>query len=175
MANRVLIGNHPNHGYGLYVAPTGVADPGVLGSDKNSFLFDSTAASHSQLLCWKEVTTTSSHNGSTVSFTYNSHGVRNYAIAFASQISDATESASDISCISEAANTARASASYSMFGGALGPMNANTFNNDLGNDIRFTVTLTNSGSTGTCTIGRESPSSSAKDFLVNVMIFKEEA
>ena len=62
-----------------------------------------------------------------------------------------------------------------MFGGALGTMNANTFSNDKGNDIRFTITLTNSGSTGTCTIGRESPSSSAKDFLVNVMIFKEEA
>ena len=172
MANRVLLGNHPNHGYGLYVAPTG---GNVLGSDKNSFLFDSTAASHSQLLCWKEVTTTSSHNGSSVSFTYNSHGVRNYAIAFSSQISAGTDTASDISCISEAANTARASASYSLFGGALGSMNANTFNNDVGNDIRFTITLTNSGSTGTCTISRESPSSSAKDLLVNVMIFKEEA
>ncbi len=169
MANRVLIGNHPNHGYGLYVAPTG---GNVLGSDKNSFLFDSTAATHSQLLCWKEVTTTSSHNGSTVSFTYNSHGVRNYAIAFASQISSASETASDISCISEAANTARASASYSLFGGQLGNVNSTT---DLGNDIRFTITLTNSSSTGSCTIGRESPSSSAKDLLVSVMILKEEA
>ena len=169
MANRILIGNHPNHGQVLYVAPTG---GNVLASDKSSFLFDSTVATHSQLLCWKEVTTTSSQNGGTVSFTYNSHGVRNFAVAFASQISDVSETASDISCISESANTERASASYSLFGGSLGGVNSTT---DKGNDITFTIALTNSGSTGTCTISRSSPSSSSKDFLVNVMIFKEEA
>ena len=172
MANRVLLGNHPNHGYGLFVDKTG---GNVLGSDASNFLLDSDAASHSQLLCWKEITTTSSHNGSTVSFTYNSYGVRNYAVAFCSQISSASEDADDITCISEATNTARDTASYSLFGGTLGGLGASSWNNDLGNDIRYSIALTNSSTTGTCTISRESPSSSAKDFLINVLIFKEEA
>ena len=168
--NRVLMGNHPTHGYGLYVSPTG---GNVLSSDNDYLLMDSSAPSHGQLLVWKEMETTSSHNGSTVSFSYNSYGVRNYAVAFCSQIgAGGTEDADDITCISEAVNTARATASYSLFGGALGGVSSTA---DLGNDITFEITLTNNGNTGTCTIARESPSSSAKDFLVNVLIFKEAA
>ena len=168
MTSRVLIGEHDTHGYGLYVSPTNVD---VTLADNDYFLFDSSAASQSQLLCWKEVTTTSSHNGSTVSFPYYSAGVRNYAVGFASQIASG-EDADDISCISEVVNTARASATYSLFGGALGPVSSTA---DLGNDITFEITLTNSGTTGTCTIARTSPASSAADFLISVLIFKEEA
>jgi len=170
MANRVLLGNHPNHGYGLYVAPTG---GNVLGSDKSDFLFDSTAASQAQLLCWHQVTTQSSHNGSSISFDYSNFGVRNFAFAFCSQISSASESASDISCVSQSSGTARASASYAIFGGAQGGLNDTA---DLGNDINFTIDLTDQGSgVGRCTISRTSTDSSAKDFLVNVLIFKEQA
>ena len=47
---------------------------------------------------------------------------------------------------------------------------------DLGNDINFTIDLTDQGSgVGRCTISRTSTDSSAKDFLVNVLIFKEQA
>ena len=169
MANRILAGNHATHGQGIYVSPTNVD---VTAADNDYFLMDSSAAGHGQLLLWKEVTTTSSHNGSTVSFTYNSHGVRNYAIGFCSQIAQG-EDADDITCISETANTARASATYSLFGGTLGGIGT-TYNTDYGNDITFEITLTNSGNTGTCTIARESPASSSADFLVNVLIFKEE-
>jgi|TARA_B100002003_G_scaffold247830_1_gene280194 hypothetical protein len=169
MGNRVLIGNHPTHGYGLYVSPVG---GNVLGSDNNYLLMDSNAPAHGQLLVWKELTTTSAHNGSTVSFSYNSYGVRNYAMAFCSQIGSTSEDADDISCISEAVNTARATASYSLFGGALGGVNSTV---DRGNDITFEIILTNNGNTGTCTIARESPASSIHPFLVNVLIFKEAA
>ncbi len=166
---RVLIGEHATHGYGIYVSPTNVD---VTAADNDYFLMDSSAAGHGQLLLWKEVETTSAHNGSTVSFDYNSHGVRNYAIGFCSQIAQG-EDADDITCISETANTARASATYSLFGGTLGGIGT-TYNTDYGNDITFEITLTNSGNTGTCTIARESPASSSADFLVNVLIFKEE-
>tara|TARA_R100001510_G_C7608790_1_gene173013 strand:+ start:496 stop:1008 length:513 start_codon:yes stop_codon:yes gene_type:complete len=170
MANRVLLGNHPNHGQGLYVSPTG---DNVLASDKSEFLFDSTAASQAQLLCWHEVTTTSSHNGSSLSFDYSNFGVRNFAFAFGSQITGASETASDVSCVSQASGSARASASYAIFGGALGALNSTA---DLGNDINYTIELTDQGSgVGRCTINRTSPSSSAKDFIVNVLIFKEKA
>ena len=166
---RVLIGEHATHGYGIYVSPTNVD---VTAADNDYFLMDSSAAGHGQLLLWKEVETTSAHNGSTVSFDYNSHGVRNYAIGFCSQIAQG-EDADDITCISETADTARASATYSLFGGTLGGIGT-TYNTDYGNDITFEITLTNSGNTGTCTIARESPASSSADFLVNVLIFKEE-
>tara|TARA_Y100000310_G_scaffold105791_1_gene104331 strand:- start:343 stop:852 length:510 start_codon:yes stop_codon:yes gene_type:complete len=169
MTDRVLIGEHDTHGYGIYVSPTNVD---VKAADNDYFLLDSEGAGHGQLLLWKEVETTSAHNSSTVSFTYNSQGVRNYAMAFCSQITSASEDADDITCISEAVNTARATASYSLFGGALGGVNSHV---DKGNDITFEITLTNSGNTGTCTIARTSPSSSAKDFLINVLIFKEAA
>ena len=146
MANRVLLGNHPNHGYGLFVSRSaGTASDGstiaaqnVLDSDKSEFLFDSTAASQAQLLCWHQVTTTSSNNGGSVSFDYSNFGVRNFAFAFCSQISSASETASDISCVSQSSGTARASASYAIFGGAQGGLNSTA---DLGNDINFTIDL----------------------------------
>jgi len=187
MANRVLLGNHPNHGYGLFVSRSaGTASDGstiaaqnVLDSDKSEFLFDSTAASQAQLLCWHEVTTTSSNNQNAdgsfnpVSFNYSNFGVRNFAFAFCSQITGATEAASDVSCVSQASGSARASASYAIFGGALGALNSTT---DLGNDINFTIELTDLGSgVGRCVVNRESPSNSAKEFIVNVLIFKEQA
>ena len=173
MANRVLVGDHPTHGYGLYVSPPGVD---VKAADNDYFLLDSAGAGHGQLLLWKEVTTTSEQNTNPISFSYNSFGVRNYAIAFCSQIptgfGNANTTGEDISCISEAVDTARPKANYSLFGGALGAV---TDNADYGNDISFEINLTNNGNTGTCTITRSSPSSSAKEFNVQVLIFKEEA
>jgi len=181
MANRVLLGKHPNHGYGLFVSRSAgtasggssIAAQNVLASDKSEFLFDSTAASQAQLLCWHQVTTTSSHNGSSVSFEYSNFGVRNFAFALCSQVGSASESASDISCVSQGSGSARASATYGIFGGVQGSLNSTA---DLGNDINFTIELTDQGSgRGRCIINRITASSSAKDFLVNVLIFKEQA
>jgi hypothetical protein len=174
MANRVLIGNHPTHGYGLYVSPTG---QNVLSSDNDYLLIDSDAVSHGQLLCWHEVYTDSGNNGSGngVSFTYSSQGVRNFAFSFSSQLLSSSGVAANINCYAGTPGTARPNAHYGLFGGILGGLSSGGYDTDAGNDIYYTVKLTNSGTTGTCLVERFTPSGSVKDYLVNILIFSEVA
>jgi len=47
MANRILIGNHPNYGYGCFVSKPGV---NVQGANIDDFLFASTSINQNQFL-----------------------------------------------------------------------------------------------------------------------------
>ncbi len=170
MANRVLLGDHDTHGYGLYVSPVG---GNVAAADNDYFLFDSSAFGAPQLLLWKQVTTTSSHDNSNVTFTYNSGGVRNYAFVFLSHKQNLNESAADFECVQETDGTANTSANYSVFGGKMGGITTEAMSDDWGDNVDINVSLTNSGSTGTCTVNRVGTSNT--DLIANVMIFAESA
>jgi len=164
MANRVLAGDHDTHGYGLYVSKSGVD---VTAADNNYFLFDSNAAGMAQALLWKEVTLTSSSTSATI--TYANFGVRCYAIGTMSWC-EALQDADDISCITEAASTARDTARWSAFGGKL-PAGAA----DTGESVGFSLNnVDNEDDTGTITISYIDPVGRNKDICVQVLVFKEE-
>ena len=163
MANRVLAGDHDTHGYGLYVSKSGVD---VTAADNDYFLFDSTAAGIGQALFWKEVTLTSSATSTTI--TYSNFGVRCYAIGTMSWCAGA-QTATNITCITEAASTVRAAARWSPFGG-----NIPTTNQTNGETIGFSLNnVDNENGTGTITVARLDPESEGKDICIQVLVFKE--
>lgn len=68
MANRILIGPHPNYGQGFYVSKAGVD---VTGANLSDFLFTSSAINLNQLLVWQVMTlVTSTTQATSVSYDY---------------------------------------------------------------------------------------------------------
>ena len=165
MANRILIGDHDDLGYGMFVGKSGTD---VTATDNDYFLFDSTGSGMQQALFWKEVTLTSSTTSTTI--TYNNFGVRCYAIGTMSWCAGA-QTATNITCITDPTNnsTARPAARWSPFGGNI-PSTAQTNGETIGFKIN---NVDNGNGTGTCTVSRLDPESEGKDICVQVLGFKE--
>ena len=169
--NRILLGKHPTHGYGLFVSRDGV---NVASADNDYFLFDSTSNSistHAQLLLWKEVTCTASSPSNTI--TFNTFGRRCFVQTSLSWPHSASATASDISCISESSGTVRTTARW----GNLGSV-SNTVGN--GDDVSFKTVVTYSGSgstqTGLITVTRlqAGETDAGRDICVQCLVFKEQ-
>jgi len=163
MGNRVLIGNHATHGYGIYVSPSGVD---VTAADNDNFLMDATAAGHAQALFWKEVDIASSSTTATI--TYNNFGVRCYAIG---TMSWKDSGGSPTSNISKGDGTVDTLSRWSTWGGMVG-----TGSSTDGKEIGFNINNVDNGNgTGTITVSKDSNETVTNaPIKVQVMVFKEE-
>ena len=171
MASRVLVGEHGSLGYGVFVSKEGVE---VTGTDNDNFLFDSTAnnvACQGQLLLWKEVTLTSGAPTAYVDF--KSFGKKCFVQGTMSWTLTSSLSASDISCISESANTARTTAVWSHYGNVQNSSGS-------GDDLAYTLSTVFSGSgeamTGRTTVTRahDGETDTGNDMCVQLMVWTME-
>jgi len=167
MANRVLLGDHATFGYGLYVSKDGVD---VTGSDNDHFIFDSSTASVQtsavQVLFWKETIYTDSAHNVAQTYTFNSFGNNCFAQTFASTTATGTVSGADIRCLSQATGSARATAELGLHGGTI-----NT--TDTWVVPTYTVSITNSSTTGTVSITPSWEGGSGKDICIQVLVYSE--
>jgi len=170
MANRVLIGNHPTHGYGLFISKENVD---VTAADNDFFLFDSTANTGTggncvaQCLFWREVVyTDSQHHNTAQTYNFNSFGRQCFAMSFASTTAGETDDGDDIKCVSQAANSARAKAELGLHGGTLGI-------NDSFEVPTYEVSVTNSGTTGTVSVTPYWEGGSGNDIAIQILVFSE--
>ena len=161
MGNRVLIGNHATHGYGIYVSPSGVD---VTAADNDTFLMDASAAGHAQALFWKEVPFTNTETSATV--TYNNFGVRCYAIA---TMSWKDSNGNPTSCIAKSDGTVDTLSRWSTWGG-----DVPTTNTSDGQETAFNINNVDNGNgTGTLTITKDGINTTSHQMRVQVMVFKE--
>ena len=162
MGNRVLIGNHATHGYGVYVSPSGID---VTAADNDKFLMDATAAGHGQALFWKEVPFTNAQTSNTV--TYNNFGVRCYAIAV---MSWKDGNGNPTSCIAKGDGVVDTQAYYSAWGGSIPTTDTNN-----GQEVGFNINNVDNGDgTGTLTITKDGLNTTSHQIRVQVMVFKEQ-
>ena len=165
MANRILIGDHDDLGYGMFVGKSGTD---VTAADNDYFLFDSTGSGMQQALFWKEVNLTDAAQTATITFT--NYAVRCFAVGTMSWV-NGNQHASNVSCKSASTGTVRAQARWSPFGG-----NIPTTSSTDGETIGFSLNNVNNGDgTGTVTVTRLDEADEGKDICVQVLMFKEPA
>ena len=169
MANRVLAGKHATHGYGVFVSKENID---VTAADNDFFIFDSTANtgtsgnSVAQCLFWREVVYTDSAHNVAQTYTFDSYGRQCFAMSFASTTAGSTDGGNDIKCVSQAANSARAKAELGLHGGTLGI-------NDSFVVPTYTISITNSGTTGTVSVTPYWEGGSGNDIAVQMLVFTE--
>jgi hypothetical protein len=168
MANRVLIGEHPSLGHGVFVSKGG---DNVLSSDNDSFLFDSTVSAGSsgciQTLFFKEsIFGASVHHNQAQTYTFDSGGVQCFAMTFASTTATSDGDSLDIFVKQQATGVARATAETGLHGGTLGV-------NDSFVIPTYEVSVTNSGNTGTVSITPFWEGGSGNDICIQVLVLAE--
>ena len=169
MANRVLAGKHATHGYGVFVSKENID---VTAADNDFFIFDSTANtgtsgnSVAQCLFWREVVYTDAAHNVAQEYTFNSYGRQCFAMSFASTTAGSTDDGDDIKCISQATNSAREKAELGLHGGTLAI-------NDSFVVPTYTISITNSGTTGTVSVTPYWEGGSGNEIAIQMLVFAE--
>ena len=165
--NRILIGNHSTHGYGLFVSKEGVD---VTAADNDHFLFDSTVSAEtssvSQVLFWHEAVYTDSVNGVAQTYDFDSYGNQCFALTFASTTAGSSDDGDDIRCLSQATGVAREKAELGLHGGTLGI-------NDSFVVPTYDVSVTNSGTVGTVSVTVTWVGGSGNDIAIQTLVLSE--